>query len=152
MQIPKTHLPTLAAGCLLAFNAAFTASASSLMSGSGPVQMEIDILPGNDDNVIDLSRERMLPVAILGSESFNIEDFNPRTLKLRASTQNLVGKGDKTRCEKLDINNDSHMDLLCNIKTIGFGVEPGDIEVEISAGTYQRDSLRATGTIRFVAE
>ena len=44
------------------------------------------------------------------------------------------------------------MDLLCNIKTIGFGVEPGEIEVEISAGTYQRQSLRASGIIRFVTD
>ena len=49
----------------------------------------------------------------------DINDFNPRTLKLRAVDQNLVGKSDKTLCRQLDINADSHMDLLCDIKVIG---------------------------------
>ena len=125
---------------------------SSLLSDGGPVQMTIDILPGDDENRIDLGKQRLLPVAILGSPDFDIEDFNPRTLKLRATSQNLVGKSDKTLCSKQDINSDSYMDIVCHIKTIGFNVQPGDIEVTISAGTYQRQSLRAGGVIRYVAE
>ena len=117
-----------------------------------PETMNIDLLPGNADNTINLARQRLIPVAILGSASFDINDFNPRTLKLRAVEQNLVGKSDKTMCVQKDINNDSYMDLICDIKTIGFRIEPGDIEVIISAGTYQRLSLHATGVLRYVTE
>jgi hypothetical protein len=127
-------------------------ASSSLLSDGGPAQMAIDILPGNANNSIDLGKQRMLPVAILGSASFDIDDFNPRTLKLKASSQNLVGKSDKTLCTKKDINADNFTDLVCNIKTIGFNVQPGEIEVTISAGTYQRQSLRAVGVIRYVVE
>ena len=123
-----------------------------MLSDDVTAQMAIDILPGNDENSIDLSRQRLLPVAILGSASFDINDFNPRTLKLKAKSQNLVGKSDKTLCDKRDTNSDSFMDLVCNIKTIGFNVQPGDIEVTISAGTYQGQSLRAEGVIRYIAE
>ena len=129
-----------------------TAASSSLLSGTGPETMDIDILPGNADNTINLARQRLIPVAILGSASFDINDFNPRTLKLRAVEQNLVGKSDKTMCVQKDINDDSYMDLICDIKTIGFRIEPGDIEVIISAGTYQRLSLHASGVLRYVAE
>ena len=146
----------LAGSLLLAALASLYATAavasSSLLSSGGPAQMQIDILPGDPDNRIDLGRQRLLPVAILGSESFDIDDFNPRTLKLKATSQNLVGKSDKTLCSKQDINADSYMDLVCNIKTIGFNVQPGEIQVTISAGTYQRESLRAEGVIRYVVE
>ena len=94
----------------------------------------------------------MIPVAILGSASLNVNDVNPRTLSLEAVSQNLVGKSDKSMCRQQDINADSHMDLICDVKTIGFRVQPGDIAVVISAGTYQRQSLRAEATIRYVTE
>jgi hypothetical protein len=132
--------------------AAALAASSSVLSDIGPEQMNIDILPGNDENTINLGRQRVVSVAILGSADFDINDFNPRTLKLKAVDQNLVGKSDKTMCRQQDINDDSYMDLVCDIKTIGFRVEPGDITVIISAGTYQKQSLRAEGVIRYVTE
>jgi len=132
--------------------AAALAASSTVLSDSGPAPMDIDILPGNDENTIDLGRQRVVAVAILGSADFNINDFNPRTLKLKALDQNLVGKSDKTMCRQQDINGDSYMDLVCDIKTIGFRVEPGEITVVISAGTYQKQSLRAEGVIRYVTE
>jgi hypothetical protein len=137
---------------LLLPGAAVIAATSSVLSDTGPASMDIDILPGNAENTIDIGKQRLLPVAILGSANFDINDFNPRTLKLKAVGQNLVGKSDKTLCRQQDINGDSYMDLLCDIKTIGFRVEPGDITVIISAGTYQRQSLRAEGVIRYIAE
>jgi hypothetical protein len=137
---------------LLLPGAAVIAATSSVLSDTGPASMDIDILPGNAENTIDIGKQRLLPVAILGSANFDINDFNPRTLKLKAVGQNLVGKSDKTLCRQQDLNGDSYMDLVCDIKTIGFRVEPGDIKVIISAGTYQRLSLRAEGVIRYIVE
>jgi len=128
-------------------------ASSSLLSGDqAPEQMTVDILPGNAENTIDLTRQRRLPVAILGSASFDVNDINPRTLRLKAVSQNLVGKSDKTLCHQQDINEDSYMDLVCDIKMIGFGVQPGDIPVVISVGTYQRQSLRAEAVLKYIAE
>jgi hypothetical protein len=114
--------------------------------------MTIDLLPGNPDNTIDLASQRVIPIAILGSAGFDINDLNPRTLKLRAVSQNLVGKSDKSLCNQQDINEDSFMDLLCDFKTIGFHVEPGDIAIVVNAGTYQRQSLSAEGVLRYRVE
>ena len=130
-SVASSHLPTTAAS---------------------PGTMTIDLLPGNPDNTIDLAYQRVIPVAILGSADFDINDLNPRTLKLRAVSQNLVGKSDKSLCQQQDINEDSFMDLLCDFKTIGFHVEPGDIAIVISAGTYQRQSLHAEGILRYLVE
>lgn len=133
---------------------ATTSEASShlLTTAQGPGTMTIDLLPGNPENTINLVSQRVIPVAILGSASFDINDLNPRTLKLRAVSQNLVGKSDKSLCRQQDINEDSFMDLLCDFKTIGFHVEPGDIAIVVNAGTYQRQSLHAEGVLRYLVE
>ena len=123
-----------------------------LSSAPAPGTMTIDLLPGNPDNTVNLVTQRVIPIAILGSASFDVNDLNPRTLKLRAVSQNLVGKSDKNLCRQQDINDDSYMDLLCDLKTIGFHVEPGDIAVEVSVGTYQRQSLHAKGVLVYRAE
>ncbi len=130
-SVARSHLPTTA---------------------TSPGTVTIDLLPGNPDNTIDLASHRVIPIAILGSADFDINDLNPRTLKLRAVSQNLVGKSDKSLCRQQDINEDSFMDLLCDFKTIGFHIEPGDIAIVVKAGTYQRQSLSAEGVLRYVVE
>ena len=125
------------------------ANSNLLSEDLAPGQLLVDILPGNPDNSIDLKRERMVSIAILGSDSLNITDINPRTISLEATTQTLVGKTDKSLCNTTDINSDGFDDLVCDIKTIGYRVEPGDIPVVISAGTYQRESLRAESILRY---
>ena len=128
------------------------ASSELLTTAPVPGSMIVDLLPGNPDNNIDLGRQRVVSIAILGSASFDIDDLNPRTLKLRAVSQNLVGKSDKSLCRQLDINEDTYMDLLCDFKIIGFKIQPGDIAVVINAGTYQRQSLSAEGVLRYQVE
>ena len=128
------------------------ALASGLLSGDQPQTMQIDLLPGNPENVINLGTQRIVEVAILGSETLNVTDVNPRTLSLEATEINLVGKSDKSRCRVEDINADGFDDLVCDFKTIGYRVEPGDIPVVISGGTYQRLSLRAEAILRYRAD
>lgn len=127
-------------------------AASSLLPDGGPATMTVDILPGNPENKINLSKQRLIAIVIFGSDNLNVNDVNPRTLKLEAVEQNLVGKSDKSLCRQQDINDDSHMDLICDIKTIGYRVQPGDIAVVIRAGTYHRESLRAEGMLRYYTE
>jgi hypothetical protein len=144
-------ITALTVSLLLTTNAG-AASSELLTTAPVPGSMIIDLIPGNPDNSIDLGRQRVVSIAILGSASFDINDLNPRTLKLRAVSQNLVGKSDKSLCRQLDINEDSYMDLLCDFKIIGFKIQPGDIPVVINAGTYQRQSLSAEGVLRYQAE
>jgi hypothetical protein len=129
---------------------ASSASSSLLSDGLAPGQMAVDVLPGNPDNIVDLKQVRIIVIAILGSDTLNITDINPRTIRFEATTQTLVGKTDKSLCRTDDINGDGYVDLVCDVKTIGFRVEAGDIPVTISAGTYQRESLRAEGMLRYV--
>ncbi|MDC1287337.1 hypothetical protein N8198_05580 [Gammaproteobacteria bacterium] len=146
-----TVIATLLTGLWLTTTAAVAAS-ELMTTARVPGTMSIDLLPDNPDNIINLADRRVIPIAVLGSTDFDINDLNPRTLKLRAVTQNLVGKSDKSLCRQLDINADSHMDLLCDFKIIGFKIQPGDIPIVIKAGTYQRQSLSAEALLRYRVE
>ena len=115
---------TILTGVLCFVTGTSVASSHLLTTAQSPGTMTIDLLPGNPENTINLVSQRVVPVAILGSADFDINDLNPRTLKLRAVSQNLVGKSDKSLCRQLDINEDSYMDLLCDIKIIGFKIHP----------------------------
>ena len=42
-------------------------AASRLLSDGGPAAMEVDLLPGNQQNTVNLGRQRLIPVAIFGS-------------------------------------------------------------------------------------
>ena len=128
------------------------ANSELITTASVPGTMTIDLLPGNPDNSIDLGSQRVVSIAIMGSADFDINDLNPRTLKLRSVSQNLAGKSDKSLCRQIDMNEDGHMDLLCDIKIIGFRIQPGDIPVLINAGTYQRQSLSAEAVLRYQVE
>ena len=129
---------------------ASSASSSLLSDGLRPGQMAVDILPGNPDNIVDLKKVRIIVIAIFGSQNLDVTDINPRTISLEATTQTLVGKTDKSLCKTTDTNADGFVDLVCDVKTIGFRVETGDIPVVISAGTYHKESLRAEGMLRYL--
>ena len=146
---------SVSAVCLLLAAWSYSAiglAASSLLPDGGPLAIEIDLLPDNPTNEVDLGKQRLLPIVIYGSDSLDVNDFNPRTLSLEAETQNLVGKSDKSLCRQQNLNGDAHMDLVCSLKTIGYRVQPGEIPVVINAGTYQRQSLRAQTILRYVVD
>ena len=136
----------------LGINVNAALAASTFLPDEGAVAMTVDILPGNPDNTIDLGKQRVVTVAIFGSASLNVNDVNPRTLTLEAVTGTLVGKSDKNLCRKQDINDDSHMDLICDVNIIGYRVQPGEIAVVIKVGTYYGQSLRAEGMLRYNIE
>ena len=49
--------------------------ASSLLGTDTPATMNIDLLPGNADNRINLGKQRLVEIAILGSADFDINDL-----------------------------------------------------------------------------
>ena len=86
------------------------------------IQVTIDIKPGSDDNSINLCSNGAVPVAILGSETFNVNDINPDTLRLADAAVKVVGKKDpKTLCSVEDVNGDYYDDLVCHFNTTELG-------------------------------
>jgi len=56
--------------------------AASPALASGVVEVEVDIKPGSDPNALNVWSKGMLPVAILGSEDFDVMTIDPETIYL----------------------------------------------------------------------
>ena len=123
---------------------------SQLFGNQDATQMQIDILPGSDENVINSRAGRTIQVAILGSPLLDVNSINPRTIRLNGIEVMLVGKSDKSLCRQVDIDADGLLDLLCDVRTTGFRVEPGTYDISIQAETYDKASLRGQDRLKIV--
>ena len=117
------------------------AQSSQLFGNPDALSMQIDLLPGQEQNVIKKRSGRVVPVAILGSDSLDTGKINPRTIRLEGIGVMLVGKSDKSLCKQLDINNDGHLDLLCEVRTTGFRVDEGEYRILLKAETWDKGTL-----------
>jgi hypothetical protein len=83
----------------------------------GPMQVDIDIKPGSDPNCFNNDDHGVIPVAILGSADFDVNDIDQTTVELEGLTVKIVGK----KTEKLlahieDVNGDGIADLVVQIQ------------------------------------
>lgn len=114
--------------------------------------IEIDIKPDSDTNEIPIRTERVFPIAIFGSEKLEVTKINPRTIRVTAAGKKLVGRADTRSCRREDINGDSLEDLICNVKTVAFRLDAGELLLTLVAETYEHEPLKAEGTIMIVVD
>jgi hypothetical protein len=117
------------------------------------LRVEIDIEPWDDRNAIDPTRRRLIPVALLGSESFDVDEVDVATLAFGPAgaapaldlTDPLVGW-----LSRWDVNRDGEQDLLSYYWTDETGVAFGDTEACLTGESL--DGLTLEGCDAVVAE
>ena len=82
--------------------------------GPCPVLVTIDIKPGSDPNSINLTEQGVLPVAILGSFTFDVSTIAPSTITLGGTGVKFRGsaKAPKLAVSFEDVDGDGIMDLV----------------------------------------
>jgi hypothetical protein len=117
------------------------------------VGVQIDIKPGSDSNPIHPSGRGNLPVAILGSETFDAMDVNVTTLALgpdaAAPSHDLTKPGlfaDHLR----DVNDDGFTDLVSHYRTQETGISPDDAEACITGDLLDGTPFEGCDTISVV--
>jgi len=91
--------------------------------------VEIDIDPGNDPNFINLSCPSPIPVALLGSDTFDVDDVDLATLAFGPDGAPPTGT------ELTDVNDDGLTDLLSFYQTVQTGIVFGDTEACLTGET-----------------
>jgi hypothetical protein len=93
--------------------------------------IEIDIKPGSDANSINPMSHRLIPVALLGSDTFDVTDVDVTTLAFGPS--GAAPAFDLTHplvywLSHWDVNRDGEKDLLSSYRTEQTGIAFGDTE------------------------
>jgi hypothetical protein len=86
-----------------------------------PIRVLVDILPGNTSNIIRLRANRLIPVAVLSSPTFDAREIDPTSV--------VFGPGRATevhgRGHWEDVNRDRRTDLLLHFSCAATGLAPG---------------------------
>ena len=115
---------------------------------------EIDIQPGSDPNLIDPTSRGVVPVAILGSASFDVADIDVTTLALGP-----IGAGsvfDLTHwlirlLSSRDINHDGYGDLTSVYRIRETGIAFGDTDTCITGDLEDGTPFESCDAIQTVA-
>lgn len=121
------------------YNAALNADEIALLA-SPPLPVDIDIKPGSDPNSINLCSRGVLPIAILGSETFNVRDIDTTSLEFEGAGVAERGKKIVTLLIGFeDVNGDSFDDLV-----VKFDIEELDLLDGDSTGTVTGELMDGT--------
>ena len=113
------------------------------------VAVEIDIKPGSDPNSINPSLEGDLPLAILGSESFDVEAVDVLTL--------AFGCGDASFAHSQgphfeDLNGDGLTDLMVHFRIEETGIAFGDMEACVTGELLHGTPFGGCDSVRTVPD
>ena len=120
--------------CKVIFTAGDTPIGTQEVCATVRREVLIDIRPGSFRNIISLRRTKgIVPVAILGSEVFNVEDIDRSTMKFGHDCINQVPV--HFPGHPRDVNEDGFMDLISHYVIGGTGIVSGDTMACMSGKT-----------------
>jgi len=110
----------------------------------GPV--EIDIKPGSFPNSINPGGKGVIPVAILGSATFDVTTVDASSAAFGPSGATMVHKNAHLE----DVDGDGDIDMILHFKTQDTGIAAGDTSANLTANTTAGIPIWGTDSVRTV--
>jgi hypothetical protein len=111
------------------------------------IEVDIDVLPGSEENPVNPSRKGVIPVAILGSDAFDVETIDLETLRFGpagASPAHATGGHFE------DVNEDGVIDLVSHYPMQETGIVAGLEEACVTAATMEGQAVKGCDRIRII--
>ena len=106
------------------------------------ISVEIDIQPGSFPNSINLRNKGVVPVAILGTSDFNVDDVDVSTVEFAGASP--------VRFSFEDVNLDGHVDLVFHFRTQDLQLTSSDTEATLTGETTGGVPITGTDSVRIV--
>jgi len=110
----------------------------------------IDIKPDDPDNTINLKSRGTVPVAILGSATFDPTTVDPATVTLAGAPVATRPNG-VPMTSITDVNADGYLDLLLHFRTQDLQLTRTSTEGVLYGGTFSGQRIRGADAVRIVA-
>lgn len=117
------------------------------------LRVDVDIKPGSDPNSINTNSDGVVPVAILGSDEFDVEDVDASTLRFGpdgAEPAHGMGDPETFQGHLEDVNDDGFTDLVTHHWQKKTGLEPDDEEGCISGALDDGTRIEGCDSVRML--
>lgn len=106
-----------------------------LQTPAQAVDARIDIRPGTSRNIVNPNSNGVIPVALLGSEDFSVQNVVVAALQFSAQGSSM-SSGPSGRGRIADVNGDGYKDLVMNFPIQGTGVRVGDTQMCLAGSGF----------------
>lgn len=113
------------------------------------IKVLIDIKPGSSANCLNINGHGVIPVAILGSEEFDVTQVDEVSL-LFAGLEVRVRGNKGPLCSTEYSNDDIYMDLVCHFEDDTYNWTPGDAEATLTGTLFDGTPIEGSDFICIV--
>ncbi len=114
------------------------------------MDVDIDIKPGSDPNAFNNDGNGVIPVAILGSETFDVGLIIPESITMEGLALKIVGKANKYLYHYEDVNGDGYVDLVVQIQDEVGVFEPGEGVATVTGQLIDGRNFEGSDSIKIV--
>jgi hypothetical protein len=140
-MIPVSQATTVAWFLTLAANFGETSP-----TGANCLNVNIDIKPGDDQPIVNLRSQGVVPVAILSTSRFDATKVNPITVRFgRTGTEAAP-----VHFSMQDVNGDGLPDMVLQFNVQSTGLQPRDSQAILMGRTLDGTPFRGFGAIQVV--
>ena len=113
------------------------------------LESRIDIRPGSDINPVNLTSQGVLPVAVYGTEDFDVEQIDLSSLAMEGTGPNQKGKSG-TVASVEDIDGDSWLDLVLHFDIQNLNIGATTEQLILSGVLLDGTAFEGADSIRIV--